>query len=63
LASLTHRRYLPERSITYGEQSELVDFYNQDKICWNASVGYQFNEVLRLNFYINNILDDHFQDK
>ncbi|KAF1707083.1 TonB-dependent receptor plug domain-containing protein [Pseudoxanthomonas sacheonensis] len=52
-----------ERSITYGQQSEFIDFYNQDKIYWNASVGYQFNDALRLNFYVNNILDDHFQDK
>ena len=52
-----------ERSISYGQQSELVDFYNQDKIYWNASVGYQATDALRLNFYVNNILDDHFQDK
>ena len=40
-----------------------MDFYNQDKIYWNASVGYQATDALRLNFYVNNILDDHFQDK
>lgn len=54
---------LGERSISYGQQSELVKFYNQDRIYWNASVGYQFNDALRLNLYVNNILDDHFQDK
>lgn len=52
-----------ERSITYGQQSELVDYYNQDRIYWNASVGYQASDALRLNLYVNNILDDHFQDK
>ena len=52
-----------EQSITYGQQSELVDYYNQDKIYWNASVGYQATDALRLNFYVNNIFDDHYQDK
>jgi outer membrane receptor protein involved in Fe transport len=52
-----------EQSITYGQQSELVKFYNQDRIYWNASVGYQATDALRLNLYVNNILDDHFQDK
>ncbi|MEZ0470752.1 TonB-dependent receptor plug domain-containing protein [Luteimonas salinilitoris] len=52
-----------ERSITYGQQSELVDFYNQDKIYWNGSVGYQATDALRLNFYVNNIFDKHYQDK
>ncbi len=51
------------QSITYGQQSELVKFYNQDRIYWNASVGYQASDALRLNLYVNNILDDHFQDK
>ncbi|WP_187775696.1 TonB-dependent receptor plug domain-containing protein [Luteimonas suaedae] len=51
------------RSITYGQQSELVDYYNQDQIYWNTSVGYQATEALRLNLYVNNIFDDHYQDK
>jgi outer membrane receptor protein involved in Fe transport len=52
-----------ERSISYGQQSELVKYYNQDRIYWNASVGYQATDALRLNFYVNNILDDNYQDK
>ena len=52
-----------EGSITEGQQSELVEYYNQDKIYWNASVGYQATDALRFNVYVNNILDDHFQDK
>ena len=52
-----------EQSITYGQQSELVEFYNQDQIYWNASVGYQASDALRLNLYVNNIFDDHYQDK
>jgi outer membrane receptor protein involved in Fe transport len=52
-----------EGSITQGQQSELVDYYNQDKFYWNASVGYQATEAMRLNFYVNNIFDDHYQDK
>src|SRR5690606_37551602 len=51
------------QSITCGQQSELVEYYNQDKIYWNASVGYPATDALRLNFYVNNSLDDHFQDK
>jgi outer membrane receptor protein involved in Fe transport len=52
-----------ERSITYGQQSELVEFYNQDRIYWNASLGYQATDALRLNFYVSNIFDAHYQDK
>ena len=52
-----------EQSITYGQQSELVGYYNQDQIYWNASVGYQVSEAMRLNFYVNNIFNDYYQDK
>lgn len=52
-----------EPSITYGEQSELIGYYNQDKIFWNASVGFQASDALRLNFYVNNIFNKHYQDK
>jgi outer membrane receptor protein involved in Fe transport len=50
-------------SISEGEQSELVKYYNQDKIYWNATVGYDVNEAMRVNFYVNNIFNKHYQDK
>lgn len=52
-----------EGSITEGEQSEVVRYYNQDQVYWNLSVGYDVSEAMRLNFYANNVFDKHYQDK
>ena len=50
-------------SITEGEQSEIVRYYNQDKVYWNTSIGYDVTEAMRLNLYVNNIFNKHYQDK
>jgi outer membrane receptor protein involved in Fe transport len=50
-------------SPTYNQKTELVDYYNQDRIYWNTSVGYKINDNATVNLYVSNIFNKHYQDK
>lgn len=52
-----------EASPTYGETSDRVYGRREPRRYFNGSVGYQFTDDLKFNFYVSNIFDKIYGDK